>query len=384
MRESRPCANWVTPWLNNATLTSITSVRKYTLQAASDLDFTAADLAIHDSSAPTTPPALQYVHVQELHMSGSSDRVDWVTGLYFDNVRAQRNEAITLEPQYEGFLSTLLISGDVAALPTGLISTANPQNFFSEITGAPYGATYTGVAQQDQWNQSSNSSAAFGNATWHVTDEPSLTWRRALHARREEHRLLLPQSEWRAGLRRSDHHQRRGPGTGRARRAGVGDPPADTHRGGQHVPALGKSAVQWPRRRRTSSARMNWSGSFKAAYRWDESVMTYLSAERGHKAGGFNLAREQSSDGTTSGGSGIIPVTDTQFPGESVTSFELGAKTTWADGNLLLNAALFHSKYTDYQLNLFSGISWVVDSVPQLTTQGVNLDRLWKTQRFRA
>ena len=84
--------------------------------------------------------------------------------------------------------------------------------------------------------------------------------------------------------------------------------------------------------------------------------------------------------GTTSGGSGIIPVTDTQFPGESVTSFELGAKTTWADGNLLLNAALFHSKYTDYQLNLFSGISWVVDSVPQLTTQGVNLDMLWKTQ----
>ena len=124
----------------------------------------------------------------------------------------------------------------------------------------------------------------------------------------------------------------------------------------------------------------NWSGTFKAAYRWNESVMTYLSADRGHKAGGFNLAREQSSDGTTSGGSGIHPVTDTQFPGESVTSVELGAKTTWADGNLLLNAALFHSKYTNYQLNLFSGISWVVDSIPQLTTQGVDMDLLWKTQ----
>src|SRR3546814_5570862 len=30
-----------------------------------------------------------------------------------------------------------------------------------------------------------------------------------------------------------------------------------------------------------------WSGTLKAAYRWNDSVMTYLSAARGYKGGGF-------------------------------------------------------------------------------------------------
>ena len=264
-------ANWVTPWLNNATLTSITSVRKYTLQAASDLDFTAADLAIHDFGPDNGQRFNTFT--QELHMSGSSDRVDWVTGLYFDNVRAQRNEAITLEPQYEGFLSTLLISGIAAALPPGLISTANPQNFFSEITGAPYGATYTGVAQQDQWNQSSNSSAAFGNSTWHVTDELSLTGgaRYTLEEKSTDFYYHNPNGGLGCGAAITTNGV--APGTGRARHAGVGDPPAE-----HYPPWWATCVLPWENplfNGLTSSNKFsenNWSGSFKAAYRWDESV----------------------------------------------------------------------------------------------------------------
>src|SRR3546814_15151254 len=78
-----------------------------------------------------------------------------------------------------------------------------------------------------------------------------------------------------------------------------------------------------------------WSGTLKAAYRWNDSVMTYLSAARGYKGGGFNLDRVQSSSGLSSGGTGILPVNDTSFGGEFVDSYELGAKTTWADGSLL-------------------------------------------------
>src|SRR3546814_18309985 len=81
--------------------------------------------------------------------------------------------------------------------------------------------------------------------------------------------------------------------------------------------------------------------------------MTYVSAARGYKAGGFNLDRVQSSNGLSSGTAGITPVDDTSFPGEFVDSYELGARTTWADGNLLLNATLFNKTYTDFQLNRF-------------------------------
>src|SRR3546814_20885301 len=69
-----------------------------------------------------------------------------------------------------------------------------------------------------------------------------------------------------------------------------------------------------------------WSGTLKAAYRWNDSVMTYLSAARGYKGGGFNLDRVQSSHGLPSGGTGILPVNDTSFGGAFVARCELGAK----------------------------------------------------------
>src|SRR5690606_30317501 len=47
-----------------------------------------------------------------------------------------------------------------------------------------------------------------------------------------------------------------------------------------------------------------WSGTLKAAYRWSENVMTYLSAARGYKGGGFNLDRVQTADGDSASGAG--------------------------------------------------------------------------------
>jgi iron complex outermembrane receptor protein len=369
--------NWNTPWLNNAVFTSITSVRKYTLQAASDLDFTGADLALHDYGPDNGDRFNTFT--QELRLAGSTDHVDWMGGLYFDNVRLQRKEAITLDPQYEGFLSSELVYGIAGALPPGLFNTSNPQAFFSQVTGLPYGASYSGVAQQDQWNQQSRSEAAFGNATWHITDAFSLT----------------------GGLRYT-HEEKNTQFEYNNPNGGVGCMAALTTNGvanalmqrglpGFVVPlvaptVIGNMCLPWENplfnglNADNSFSDSNWSGTLKAAYRLNENALFYLTGARGYKAGGYNLARVQSANGETNGGSGVIPVTNTVFPGEAVNSYELGTKTTWADGNLLLNAALFHSRYTNYQLNTFSGISWVVDSIPELTTQGMDADFLWQTQ----
>src|SRR3546814_20138331 len=91
-----------------------------------------------------------------------------------------------------------------------------------------------------------------------------------------------------------------------------------------------------------------WSGTLKAAYRWNDSVMTYLSAARGYKGGGFHLDRVQPSNGLPSGGTGILPVNDTSFGGEFVASYELGSTTTWADASLLPNATLLHLHSADF------------------------------------
>src|SRR3546814_17615961 len=87
-----------------------------------------------------------------------------------------------------------------------------------------------------------------------------------------------------------------------------------------------------------------WSGTLKAAYRWNDSVMTYLSAARGYKGGGFNLDRVQSSNGLTSGGTGILPVHDPSFGGAIVDSNTMGAKTPVDEDSRLLPATPSHQK----------------------------------------
>jgi len=112
--------------------------------------------------------------------------------------------------------------------------------------------------------------------------------------------------------------------------------------------------------------------------------MTYGSFARGYKGGGFNLDRVQSSNGLSSGSAnGILPVLDTSFAGEFVDSYELGAKTTWLDGNLLLNATLFHQEYENFQLNSFLGTSFVVRSIPEVTSQGLDAELMWQPKSIR-
>src|SRR5699024_9413039 len=101
-----------------------------------------------------------------------------------------------------------------------------------------------------------------------------------------------------------------------------------------------------------------WSGTVKVAYDFSDDLMGYVSAARGYKGGGFNLDRVQV---------GVTPQDDTHFPGEFVDSFEVGMKSTWADGNLLFNAAVFHQEYEDFQLNSFLGTAFVVRSIPKVT-----------------
>lgn len=113
-----------------------------------------------------------------------------------------------------------------------------------------------------------------------------------------------------------------------------------------------------------------WSGTLKAAYRFSPELLGYVSASRGYKAGGFNLDRVQL---------GITPSLDRSFPGEFVDAYELGVKSTLAGGNLLLNAALFHQEYSDFQLNSFLGTSYVVRSIPELVTRGIDVDLIWQT-----
>ena len=110
------------------------------------------------------------------------------------------------------------------------------------------------------------------------------------------------------------------------------------------------------------------SGTIKASYRLNPSILTYVSYARGYKSFGYNLDRVQA---------GITPVASTLFPSEVVDSYEAGVKMTLLDRTLLLNATYFDQVFNDFQLNTFLGTAFVVESIPELTSRGVDADFLW-------
>jgi iron complex outermembrane receptor protein len=112
------------------------------------------------------------------------------------------------------------------------------------------------------------------------------------------------------------------------------------------------------------------SGTVKASYRWSDDIMTYASYARGYKGFGYNMDRVQT---------GVTPDASLFFPAETVDSYEAGFKSTLLDGSMLFNATYFYQAFEDFQLNTFLGTAFVVESIPELTTKGVDADLLWFT-----
>ncbi|MBN7136269.1 TonB-dependent receptor [Lysobacter enzymogenes] len=370
--------NWITPWFGGATLTSITAARDWQAINGLDFDFTTADMIYRNPDPDESLTGFKQFS-QELRLTGATDKLDWMVGLFYSDEDLKRHDSYSLGSAYEPYLSTAVLSQIAARFPAGVVNTANAATFLSQASGRPFGSNFGGLGALDRYQQNSKSVALFTNNTWHATDQLDFTV--GLRYTKENKELDSVYSNPNGGL---------GCGAALANPARVGQ--ALAARGvplaaiGSLVPqVVGFMCLPWANAlhngRVTSQERdeKEWSGTLKAAYRWNEHVMGYVSAARGYKAGGFNLDRVQSSNGLSSGTAGITPVNDTSFPGEFVDSYELGAKTTWAGGNLLLNATLFHQTYSDFQLNSFLGTSFVVRSIPKVRSQGIDTEVLWQT-----
>ena len=106
--------------------------------------------------------------------------------------------------------------------------------------------------------------------------------------------------------------------------------------------------------------------------------MTYASWARGYKASGFNLDRVRRGNSATLPITGV-PNTDTHFDKELVDSYEIGTKTQWFGNSLLLNASVFYQDYSDFQLNTFDGVQFLVTSLDRVTSEGMDVDTVWFT-----
>jgi iron complex outermembrane recepter protein len=369
--------DWETPWFGGATLTSITAQREWSSTNGIDFDYSTADLLYRDPKESDNFTKFQ-TFSQEFRLAGSTDRFDWLVGAFYTNEELRRNEAYRVGSAYEPYLSIAILSQINPAL--GLSPTA--PLFLSQASGRPFGTVFAGHSANDRYQQDATSLALFTNNTWRVTDDFDLTL--GLRYTREDKELESRYTNPNGGL--GCGAMLTNPAQVVAALVARGLTVAQASAAAPQV--VGFACLPWTNVRHNGRStnqereEKEWSGTFNASYRWNEHVMTYFSAARGYKAGGFNLDRVQSNTGLSSGTSGIVPVNDTSFPGEFVDSYELGAKTTWYGGNLLLNATLFRQKYSDFQLNSFLGTSFVVRSIPEVISQGVDADLLFQQGDF--
>ena len=342
---------------SSATITSITGYRQWEAITAQDLDFTGVDIVYRDPDGSYATEIDQLS--QELRVAGEIGRVNWLVGAYYADEDLTFRSRTVVGNQFQQYFSRLI--------------TPNNPNLIAQLTGLP-NAFPGGRGQRDVFDQQSTTYALFTNNSIKLTSGLTFT-------------LGANYTDQQKDLDTQYSNDNNGAGCQALR-----NNYAAIAGNAQLQPALltiyggGCTTITDPLFNSLTTSQtldeQQVSGTAKLAYRFSDNVMSYGSYARGYKGGGFNLDRERiNSNVANNAAQGALNAVDqdTSFGRELVDSYELGLKTTWAGNSLLLNSALFYQDYQDFQLNTFTGLQFVVTSLPQVISQGVDVDMLWYT-----
>ena len=341
-------------------LTSITAWRDNSVAGGNDVDYTGIDLlSFPDDGNANSTDFKQFS--EELRLAGKSGPLNWLVGGFFSNEILTSRTLGATGDQFETYISA------VASASIG--QPVNPL-LVSQLTGNAPGATFFGTGYDDIYQQTSRSFALFTNETWNITQGLDLT-------------VGLRGTEEKKTATASYNSLGGGPGCAALLKSpGLFAPPLAGTNAQSFLLGYGCYSGLDPEFNGQgfdqSNTENNLSGTVKLSYRFNEEVMTYISGANGYKAGGYNLSRVTNAP-SAADPIGISPNFDTHFPRETVESFEAGIKTTLFDKTLRLNAAAFYQRYTDFQLNTFTGIQFVVTSLDRVVSKGVDVDFAWAT-----
>jgi outer membrane receptor protein involved in Fe transport len=357
--------------LEKLQLKSISAAREWRIENGQDLDYSSADLLYRKSNGDNFTEFGQVT--QELQLNGATERMNWVIGAFYARERLDNASQVVFGNDFETYVSSRfapsIVTGDARA--TWLAT---------QLGLAPGSVFAAGEGQIDKYAQRSTSAALFANDSIALTDALELT----LGARytQEEKELTSRYDNTAGGL-----------GCDAIRQNLTASPMASSSIASQLLlfpqsPAeinslpifvgTGCSTAADPAfndllSHQDSVDEDQWSGTAKLAWRLNDQLMTYTSYARGYKAGGYQLDRSRMSPVTSSA------VLDTSFDPELVDSYELGLKSNLVKNTLLLNATAFYQDFSDFQLNTFTGVQFVVRSIPQVVSKGIDADLIWQT-----
>jgi outer membrane receptor protein involved in Fe transport len=333
-------AHWRTPWLGDATLTSITAYRDNSEHVGADTDATLAPLVF-------TSPDFNFTRFrqfsQEFQYRGTSARLNWQVGFFYSNEKLDTGNFVQNGPALGAYLNVL---------SAGLL----PANGYPANQGAI-----------DVYHQREHSEAIYTQEEYKLTDRLSLIGGLRYTWEHKELDSLFTNNDTRNLCAQVLQ--------------------AATH---SPTPIPFSAYVNFPKSTFGTACLVNpafnnlantqtldegaLTGTAKIQYRFSDAQMVYASYSRGNLAGGFNLAEVTLPFQGGAPNTSLAPATDTSFPSENVDAWEVGAKTQWLDRRLALNAAAFYQKYKDHQLNAFTGTQFVEFTIPEAITEGVELE----------
>ncbi len=370
-----------------ATLTSITAYRGYKSGGAGDLDYGNVDLIYRADDGNAYRRFRTFT--QELRLQGSAfeGRLDWLVGGYFAQEDLRIVDNLVFGSQYGPFAACRALAGSGVAttVPLALLDPDSPgcmsPTLRAVLSGAVPGTTpafgpatpvFLGALDRltqlrnlgdngSVYNQDSRNWAIFTHNIFNITDQ----WAVTIGARyTREHK------DFDAAFNNTNNICPQ-------QQAALGPFLA--------VPALAATAGGLIILSCTgnSSTTLNaldlqddfsegeWTGTGILSYQPNPRSLFYASYSRGYKAGGYNLDR--SDLGTALFPRSNADASNLRFAPEVVNAFELGMKLTRR--NFTFNAALFHQRFRDFQLNTFNGTVFIVQNINSCGTDLGGADR---------
>lgn len=305
-------------------LTSVTAYRGWEAWRSQDFDHSGADLGFF---APDGLHQKFDVFTQELRLQGQMGRLDWLVGAFYSSEEVLNDSAYRMGADYP-----LIYGGSATFQPTTLAA-------FRPGDGA------RGIGKQDGTDIS-----IFTHNIYQITDELSVT----------------------AGLRYTNNEKS-------INYYGENfNPACDSAVATSDTPGITRfCAPFWDTRlnvagdtdSRTEDA---VTGTFNVSYKFTPNINGYLSYSRGYKSGGYNFDRAGFSTPATPN------ARDLAFQKETVDAYEAGLKADLLDGDLTANLALFKQTFQGFQLIEYTGINFVVRSLAEAVTEGVELELAWR------
>ena len=373
-------------------LTAITAYRDYKNRQGQDSDFNALDI-IHRTALDRR----FRLFTQEVRLQGElfDGRINWLVGGYYANEKLNVSDNFKYGADYDRYANCLLFAGVLpsavnpaaplcvnvpvvqgtiaflnglvpgdprrASIPTLSALIANPARpgfgSLAAVLGQPLlQLSGTGVVA-NSFAQSSRNYAFFTHNTFDIIeDKLKLT----LGARYTNERKTLNGSF-------NTNNNLCGLLRGSALAAFATLPCVINNTSGPGISLTDPNRV---------SSESEWTGTAVLSFKPVDKVLAYASYSKGYKSGGYNLDTS-ALDATcnpaaasciallarpaNTPGNARPEVADLQFAAEKVTAYEVGVKFDGRQFNL--NAALFYSRFNNFQLNTFNGINFEVTNV---------------------